>query len=192
LGIEAEYKKHMNMNLWHEISRGATPEEINVIIEIPKNSANKYEIDKETGLIALDRANYNSAAYPFDYGFVPQTLWEDNDPLDVIVLATYPLAPGILVKARPVAVMEMIDDGESDYKIIAVPVEDRRWEDVQDIEDINKHNLKEYKHFFETYKSLKSDGTEVVVTIPKISGKKEAIEAIEKSVRIYEEKYGKK
>ena len=115
------------MNLWHEISRGNTPEEINVIIEIPKNSPNKYEIDKETGLIALDRTNYSSSAYPFDYGFVPQTLWEDNDPLDVVVLTTYPLAPGILVKVRPVAVMEMIDDGESDYKIIGVPVNDQRW-----------------------------------------------------------------
>ena len=179
------------MNLWHEISRGNTPEEINVIIEIPKNSPNKYEIDKETGLIALDRTNYSSSAYPFDYGFVPQTLWEDNDPLDVVVLTTYPLAPGILVKVRPVAVMEMIDDGESDYKIIGVPVNDQRWEDVQDLEDINKHNLKEYKHFFETYKALKSDGTETVVTIPKISGKKEAIEAVEKSIEIYEAKYGK-
>ncbi len=179
------------MNLWHEVSRGNTPEEINVIIEIPKNSPNKYEIDKETGLIALDRANYSSAAYPFDYGFVPQTLWEDNDPLDVIVLTTYPLAPGILVKARPVAVMEMIDDGESDYKIIAVPIDDRRWDDVQDLGDINKHNLKEYKHFFETYKVLKKDGTPVIVTIPAITGKKEAIEAIEKSIKLYEEKYSK-
>jgi len=176
------------MNLWHEVPRG-TVEKLNVIIEIPKNSPNKYEIDKETGLIALDRANYSSAAYPFDYGFVPQTLWEDNDPLDVVVITTYPLAPGILVKVRPVAVMEMIDDGESDFKIIAVPVDDRRWEDVQDLGDINKHTLKEYKHFFETYKALKKDGTEVKVDIPHIKGKIEAIEAIEKSIKLYEEKY---
>jgi inorganic pyrophosphatase len=179
------------MNLWHEISRGENPEEINVIIEIPKNSPNKYEIDKDTGLIALDRANYSSAAYPFDYGFVPQTLWEDNDPLDVIVLTTFPLAPGILVKARPVAVMEMIDDGESDFKVIAVPIDDRRWEGTNDLEDINEHRIKEYKHFFETYKALKRDGTEVEVTIPAVKGKKEAIEAIEKSIKLYDEKYGK-
>jgi inorganic pyrophosphatase len=104
----------------------------------------------------LDRANYSAAPYPFDYGYVPQTLWDDDDALDVIVLTTYPLQTGILVRARPVAVMEMIDSGESDRKIIAVPVEDKRREDVTDLEDLNKHNLKEYKHFFETYKELKS------------------------------------
>jgi inorganic pyrophosphatase len=179
------------MNLWHDVSRGNTPNELNVIIEIPKNSPNKYEIDKETGLIALDRANYSAAAYPFDYGFVPQTLWEDNDPLDVVVMTTYPLAPGILVRVRPIAVMEMIDDGESDYKIIAVPIDDKRWEDVQDLADINKHTLKEYRHFFETYKKLKKDGDEVIVTIPKIGNKQDAITAIEKSIALYQEKFGK-
>ena len=179
------------MNLWHEVSKGKnTPEEINVIIEIPKNSPNKYEIDKETGLIGLDRANYSSAPYPFDYGFVPQTLWEDNDPLDVIVLTTFPLHPGILVKARPVAVMEMIDDGESDFKIVAVPVDDKRWDDTHDLQDLNKHMIKEFVHFFETYKELKK-GEKGVVTIPKISGKKEALEAVLKSVELYNEKFGK-
>lgn len=178
------------MNLWHEVNKGNTPEEFNVIIEIPKNSPNKYEIDKESGLISLDRANYSSAAYPFDYGFVPQTLWEDNDPLDVIVLTTFPLHPGILVKARPVAVMEMIDDGDSDYKIIAVPVDDKRWDDVKDLEDLNKHNIKEYIHFFETYKELKK-GEKGVVKINGVKGKEEAIKAVEKSIELYNEKYGK-
>ncbi|MCC7469798.1 MAG: inorganic diphosphatase [Bacteroidetes bacterium] len=177
------------MNLWHEVSRGKNiPNEINVIIEIPKNSPNKYEIDKETGLIALDRANYSSAPYPFDYGFVPQTLWEDNDPLDVVVLTTFPLAPGILVRARPVAVMEMIDDGESDYKILAVPVDDKRWDDTNDLEDLNKHMIKEFVHFFETYKELKK-GQKDIVKIPNISGKDKAIESIEKSIKLYEEKF---
>jgi inorganic pyrophosphatase len=179
------------MNLWHEISRGENlPEKFNTIIEIPKGSENKYEIDKETGLISLDRANYSAASYPFDYGFVPQTLWEDNDPLDVVVLSTFPLHPGILVEVRPVAVMEMIDDGESDYKIIAVPSEDKRWDDVNDLEDLNKHKLREIQHFFETYKTLKDESIEV--RIDGIKGKKEAIEAINKSVEIYEEKYGNK
>jgi len=104
------------MNLWHDIPLGENaPDEINVIIEIPKGSPNKYEIDKTTGLIKLDRVNYSAAPYPFDYGFAPQTLWGDNDPLDVVVLTSYPLYPGILVAVRPVAVMEMIDNGESDY-----------------------------------------------------------------------------
>ncbi len=179
------------MNLWHEISRGENiPEKFNTIIEIPKGSENKYEIDKETGLISLDRANYSAASYPFDYGFVPQTLWEDNDPLDVVVLSTFPLYPGILVEVRPVAVMEMIDDGESDYKIIAVPAEDKRWDDVQDIGDLNRHKLKEIQHFFETYKMLKEDN--VIVTINGVKGKEEAIKSIMKSIDLYEEKYGQK
>jgi len=179
------------MNLWHDVSLGDNaPEEFNTIIEIPKGSNNKYEIDKTTGLIALDRANYSSAPYPFDYGFAPQTLWEDGDPLDVIVLTTFPLPPGILVRVRPIAIMEMIDDGESDYKIITVPVEDRRWEFAKDVSDINNHNLDEFKHFFETYKMLK--GEPVEVKIAAIKGKKEAIEAVEKSVKLYQEKFGDK
>ncbi len=180
------------MNLWHDISRGNNiPEEINVIIEIPKNSPNKYEIDKETGLIALDRANYSSAPYPFDYGYVPQTLWDDNDALDVIVLTTFPLQTGILVRARPVGIMEMIDSGESDWKVIAVPVDDKRWDDVQDIDHVNAHNLKEYKHFFETYKELKK-GEKDTVQVSGYHNKAKALEAVKKSVELYEEKFGKK
>jgi inorganic pyrophosphatase len=180
------------MNLWHDVPRGNTPDELNVIIEIPKNSPNKYEIDKETGLIALDRANYSAAAYPFDYGFVPQTLWDDNDALDVVIPSTYPLAVGVLVRVRPVAVMEMIDSGESDWKIIAVPIDDRRWEHVQDLEDMNKHTLKEYAHFFETYKALKSDEDNTnVVKIDGFKGKDAAKEAVIKSIKLYDEKFNK-
>lgn len=174
------------MNLWHDISSG-TEEEMNVIVEINKGSHNKYEIDKETGLIALDRANYSSAPYPFDYGFVPQTLWDDGDPLDVVLLSTYPLLPGTLVHVRPVAVLEMIDSGESDYKIIGVPVNDKRWEDTKDIADINKHTLKEISHFFETYKVLKGKGDVVVANVYK--GKKEAQEAFQKSKQQYQTKF---
>jgi inorganic pyrophosphatase len=176
------------MNLWHDITPG-TAEEMNVIIEIPRGSNNKYEIDKETGLIKLDRANYSSAAYPFDYGLVPQTLWHDGDPLDVVLLTTYPLLPGILVTARPVAVMKMIDSGESDYKIIAVPTEDKRWEDVKDIGDINQHTLKEIKHFFETYKLLK--GKPAPVEIGATKGKKEAVETFNESIKLYQAKFAK-
>ncbi len=176
------------MNLWHDIPPG-TQEEMNTIVEIPRGSNNKYEIDKDTGLIKLDRANYSAAAYPFDYGFVPQTLWHDGDPLDVVLLTTYPLLPGILVSARPVAVIEMIDSGESDYKIIAVPTEDKRWEDVQDIGDINQHTLKEIQHFFETYKVLK--GKPALVEIGGIKGKNAAMAAFTESIALYQEKYGK-
>lgn len=179
------------MNLWHDVPLGDdAPNEINVIIEIPKGSHNKYEIDKETGLIKLDRANYSDAAFPYDYGFAPRTLWEDGDALDVIVLTTYPLQTGILVAVRPVAVMEMDDSGESDYKVIAVPVEDKRWEDVQDLADINKHSLKEFQHFLETYKALK--GKPAPVAIGAIKGKQDAIAAVKKSVELYTAKFGKK
>jgi inorganic pyrophosphatase len=180
----------MSTNLWHDITLGKNaPEEFNVIVEIPKLSHNKYEIDKETGLIALDRANYSSAPYPFDYGFAPQTLWEDGDPLDVLLLTTFPLLPGILVKSRPVAIMEMIDSGESDYKVIAVPVEDRRFDDIKDLNDLNKHMIKEFVHFFETYKTL--NGKNVIVEIRGVKGKKEALEAITRSVELYKDKFKK-
>ncbi len=179
------------MNLWHDVSVGKDiPESFNCIIEIPKGSFNKYEIDKETGLIALDRANYSYAPYPFDYGFAPQTLWDDNDALDVIVLTTYPLNSGILVKVRPVAVMDMTDSGESDYKVIAVPVEDKRWDDVKDLADLNKHSIKEFTHFFETYKQLK--GKPVEVKINSVMGKKEAQDAVTRSIELYKAKFGTK
>lgn len=171
------------MNLLHDIAAGSS-DEMNVIIEVSKGSSNKYEIDKETGLIKLDRANYSAAAFPTEYGFVPQTLWDDGDALDVVLLATFPIPSGVLVKARPVALMEMIDTGENDYKLIAVPVKDKRWEDIQDLGDINKHTLKEIQHFFETYKHLK--GEESVVTINGFKGKAEAIAAFNRSRELYE------
>lgn len=177
------------MNLWHDVPLGENvPDEFNVIIEIPKGSNNKYEIDKETGLIALDRANYSSAAYPIDYGFAPQTLWEDNDALDVIVLTTWPLNVGIVARVRPVAVMEMVDNGESDFKIIAVPRDDKRWDTTQDLNDLNAHKLEEIKHFFETYKKLNGKNEEVV--IHGFKGKQEAKEAVMKSIELYKQKWG--
>ena len=111
------------MNLWHDIEPGSK-DAMNVIVEINKGSKNKYEIDKKTGLIALDRVLHTSQDFPFDYGFVPRSLWHDNDPLDVILLTTHSLLPGVLVHARPIALMNMIDNGEGDDKIIAVPVDD--------------------------------------------------------------------
>ncbi len=181
------------MNLWHDVSIGKNvPNEFNCIVEISKGSHNKYEIDKETGMIALDRANYNSAPYPFDYAFVPQTLWEDGDALDVVILSTFPLNIGILVAVRPVAIMDMNDSGDSDAKIIAVPINDKRFEDIQDITDLNKHMLKEYAHFFETYKILKGKTPEQYpVTVSGYKGKKEAMEAIAKSQELYKEKFSK-
>lgn len=176
------------MNLWHDVPAG-DEDAINVIVETPKGSHNKYEIDKETGLIKLDRANYNSAPYPFDYGFVPQTYWPDGDALDVMVVTTYPLAPGILVQVRPVAFMEMTDSGDPDSKIIGVPVEDRRWDDVQDVSDLNTHGLKEYQNFFETLKQLK--GKPAVVTVHGFKGKAEAQKAFKEGLDLYKKKFKK-
>ena len=172
------------MNLLHDIDPG-TKDEMNVIVEIPKGSHNKYEVDKETGLIKLDRANYGPAAYPFDYGFVPQTLWDDGDALDVVLLTTYPLNPGILVVARPIGIMHMVDDGESDDKIIAVPVDDRRWEHVQKIGDIAPHTLSEIAHFFENGKKLKSKPVEVKVG--ETEGREAAEIAFERARKMYED-----
>ena len=134
---------------------------MNVIIEIPKGSHNKYEIDKATGVIKLDRVMHSAQDYPFDYGFVPQTLWDDGDALDVVVLTTYPLAPSILVPARPIGIMHMTDGGEADEKVIAVASGDPRYAEVQDIKDANQHVLKEIAHFFATYKQIQKK--EVVV-----------------------------
>jgi len=176
------------MNLWHDLSLGdKAPEEFNVIIENPKGNKNKYEIDKETGLIKLDRAMKTSQDYPFDYGFAPQTLWDDNDALDVVVLATNPIHPGILLAVRPVAVMHMTDSGESDDKIIAVPVEDPRWDNVKDLSDVNPHSIKEFQHFFETYKSIEDK----VVTIDGVEGKEKALETVKRSIELYNEKFKK-
>jgi len=176
------------MNLWHDIPLGGgAPDEINVIVEIPKGSNNKYEVDKETGLIKLDRANYSAAAYPFDYGFAPQTLWDDGDALDVIVLSTYPIQSGILVAVRPVALMKMTDDGESDDKVIGVPVDDIRWDDVQDVADLNQHMLKEFAHFVENNKKLKKKPVEI--TVHGFEGRAQALAAVKRSVDLYKQKF---
>lgn len=171
------------MNLLHDIPAGSA-DEMNVIIEIPKYSKNKYEIDKETGLIALDRVMHSAQDYPFDYGFVPQTHYDDGDALDVVLLTTHPLAPGILLKARPVALMEMEDGGERDDKVVAVPVEDPRFDTVQDLSDINPHFIKEMSHFFETYKKVQAKE----VSVGEWHGAEAAKAAFERSVKLYSEK----
>jgi inorganic pyrophosphatase len=174
------------MNLLHDIAPG-TPESINVIIEINRGSKNKYEIDKETGVIALDRVAHTAQDFPFDYGFIPQTLWDDGDAMDVVLLTTYPLLPGILVRARPVAIMSMIDSGDADDKIIAVPVDDPRWDDVEDLKDLNTHTLREIEHFYSTYKKLQDK--EVVVN--DFKNKKAAIAAFKRGIAFYKEKHKK-
>ena len=157
---------------------------INVIIEIEKGSKNKYELDKNTGLIKLDRVMYTAQSYPFDYGFIPNTLWHDGDPLDVVLLTSYSIHPGVLVEARPVAYINMIDNNESDVKVIAVPENDPRFKNLKDIEDVNPHTLDEINHFFETYKMLEIKKVE----IPSTHDKKETLEVIKKSIQLFKKK----
>lgn len=174
------------MHLWHDVSLGdKAPEELTVIIEIPRGSQNKYEINKETGLIALDRVLFGANFYPFDYGFAPQTLWDDGDALDIAVLTTNPLFPGCMVTVRPIGVLHMIDSGESDDKVVCVPVGDPRFAHVKDLADIGEHKVKEMQHFFETYKLLQKKE----VKITGIDGAEQAKEAVTKSVKMYQEKF---
>lgn len=172
-------------NLWHDIPFGKSNDNINVIIEIPKLSRVKYELDKDTGLIHVDRVLYSPMHYPANYGFVPQTLWADGDPLDVLVLSHEAFVPGCLVAARPIGVMEMIDDGDSDSKVLAVPVKDPRFKDIHDISDIEAHQLDEIRHFFQVYKDLQKKSVEV----KDWENKEAAYKAVETSLSLYREKY---
>ncbi|MFA6408242.1 MAG: inorganic diphosphatase [Candidatus Paceibacterota bacterium] len=174
------------MNLLHDIDSG-TKEKMNVIIEIPKGSHNKYEIDKKTGLIKLDRVMHSAQDYPFDYGFVPQTLWDDGDALDVVVLTTHPLVPGLLVEVRPIGIMPMVDGGEADEKIIAVASGDPRYDHVKDIADANQHVLKEISHFFLTYKQIQKKE----VSVGEFDNRAAAEAAFERSRKMYDESKSK-
>ncbi len=163
------------------------PQKVHVIIEIPRGSENKYEMDKETGMLKLDRPLFSSVHYPGDYGYIPKTLWDDGDPLDIIVLTSHPVYPLTLAKVRVLGVVKMIDGKESDSKIIGVYDSDPRFSEYQDLEDIPKHKIKEVVHFFESYKKLQ--GKEVKIL--GIGNKKEAVNAIVFSKKKYENKVGK-
>jgi inorganic pyrophosphatase len=125
-----------------------------VVIEIPKGSRNKYEVDHETGRVYLDRVLFTGFVYPTDYGFFENTLGGDGDPLDALVLLEYPLFPGVGVKVRPVGMLVMEDDGGVDEKVLCVPVKDPRWKHIQDLADVSEHIKNEIEHFFTHYKDL--------------------------------------
>lgn len=126
------------------------------IIEIPRGSRNKYEMDHETGLIRFDRVLFSPMFYPADYGFVPNTLGLDGDPLDVLVFLTEPTVPGCVIEVKPIGVLNMSDDKGQDEKILCVPVADPTWNQLEDINDMNPHTLKAVEHFFKTYKDLEN------------------------------------
>jgi inorganic pyrophosphatase len=144
-----------HLHPWHDIPTGPkVPGVLTAVIEIPRHERNKYELDKELGLLRLDRVLFSAVQYPGDYGFLPRTLGDDGDPLDVLVIMTAPVFPGCLVEVRPVGIFHLVDRGASDEKIIAVPVRDPFTDEIRDIGDIRPHSLREIEHFFEVYKDL--------------------------------------
>jgi inorganic pyrophosphatase len=176
------------MNIWHDVHYGKNaPDIVTGVIEISAKSRTKYEIDKDTGLLMLDRVLFSSMQYPANYGFIPQTLGEDNDPLDVLVISHADIIPLTLVNCRPVGVMHMIDGGEGDDKIICVADDDVTVAHINDISDIAPHFLKEVEHFFATYKDLEKKK----VQINGFKDKNEAQKIITKSIKAYQDTYNK-
>ncbi len=149
-------------NIWHEISpKRITPEDFICVVEIPKGSKKKYELDKETGLIILDRILHTSTHYPANYGFIPRTYGDDNDPLDVLLLCAETLEPMSLVRAYPIGVITMIDNGRNDEKIIAIPFSDPTYNHYTNIDQLPAHVFDEMRHFFTVYKNLEQKETAV-------------------------------
>lgn len=173
------------VDLWKDIECcGDENNVVKAVIEISRGSVNKYELDKETGLIKLDRVLRGPFYYPANYGLIPQTYGEDNDPLDVLIFSTEPLIPGSLVEVRIIGVMHMIDSGENDDKLIGVVAKDFRWDHVKTLKDLGENRLQELKYFFEHYKDLQNKKVEV----SGFSDKEKAIEILEESIKRFKKK----
>ena len=171
---------------WHGADNGdKTPEIVNALIEIPQGSRCKYEIDKKTGLLKLDRVIYSSFHYPVNYGFIPQTLGEDNDPLDILVMCSESIAPLCLVQATVIGNMQMIDSGEKDDKIIAVATKDPTVNHISDINELPPHFFAVLKNYFEQYKVLENK----VVEIDEFQDKETAYKVINQSISFYKSKF---
>ena len=174
------------MNIWHDISpKRITPTDFVAVIEIEKGSKKKYELDKETGLIMLDRILYTSTHYPANYGFIPRTYGDDNDPLDVLLLCSETIEPLTLVRCYPIGVMSMVDSGRGDEKIIAVPFGDPMYNNYKDISELPEHIFEEMKHFFIVYKALENKQT----AVKEISGHEEAEAIIQAAIDNYVENF---
>ncbi|KAL6761650.1 inorganic pyrophosphatase [Haematococcus lacustris] len=171
---------------WHDLNPGnEAPELCNVVIEIPRGSKVKYELDKDTGLCFVDRILYSSVVYPHNYGFIPKTLCEDGDAIDVLVLMQEAVVPLCFLRARPIGVMQMLDQGERDDKVIAVHADDPEFKGFSDISQLPPHRLAEIKRFFEDYK--KNEHKEVIVD--EFLGADEAKRAIRDSLLMYQDHY---
>ena len=170
---------------WHDVPIGEdAPDEFSVLIEVSKGSKVKYELDKDTGLLEVDRILYSSVVYPENYGFIPQTLADDDDPLDVIVLMQEPVQPMSLIEVRPIGMLPMVDEGENDENIICVHIEDPQYMAFHNVNEFPEHRLNEIKQFFMEYKNL--EGKEVEVG--EITGPEDAKEYIQRAINLYKEK----
>lgn len=175
-----------SQNAWHSVSIGEDqPEVVQAIIEISKGSKGKFELDKDSGLIKLDRVLFSAVHYPTNYGFIPQTYCEDGDALDILVLSTVDIPPLCLAEATVIGVMGMIDGGESDDKIIAVAKADPNMKHITELTHIPEHTLNEIKQFFEEYKKLEKKTVEV----KGFEGKQRAYEVIEESIKLYQKTF---
>ena len=174
------------MNIWHDISpKRITARDFIAVVEISKGSKCKYELDKETGLLRLDRILYTSTHYPANYGFIPRTYGDDGDPLDVLLLCSEPLEPLTLVRAYPVGVISMVDNGRQDEKIIAIPYSDPNYNIYTDMEMLPKHVFDEMRHFFSVYKNLENKTTAVDEVSPRDVAEKVIEEAIERYIQTF-------
>lgn len=178
----------MSSNIWHDMS----PKHINAtdfiaVIEIPKGSKKKYELDKETGFLKLDRILYTSTHYPANYGFIPRTYGDDLDPLDVLLLCSEEIEPMTLVRCYPIGVITMIDNGRNDEKIIAIPFGDPTYNHYQDISELPQHLAEEMNHFFRVYKQL--EGKDTIVN--EVGNKQKAVEIIQRAIEQYIEVFCK-
>lgn len=178
--------KHRKFNPWHDVSPGDNmPQFINGIIEIPRGSRAKYELDKDSGLLKLDRVLYSSVYYPANYGFIPRSYCDDHDPLDILVLSQIEVVPMCIVPAKVIGVMRMLDQGEADDKLIAVAAGDPSVSHMNDISELPDHFLSELRNFFEDYKKLERK----TVVVEDFLGRELAWEILNDSLRMYEEHF---
>jgi inorganic pyrophosphatase len=174
------------MNIWHDINPNfVSKDNFTAVIEIPKGGKNKYELDKKTGLLRLDRILYTSTHYPANYGFIPRTYANDNDPLDVLILSSENIDPLVLVRCYPIGVIKMVDDEHLDEKIIAIPFSDPMYNTYKDISELPSHIFDEMRHFFTVYKSLENMST----AVQEVKDRHEAMRIIEESMENYKTQF---